>query len=29
MGESVWWWPSFKKEAKLAKRISKKIAHLK
>ena len=29
MGESLLWWPSFKKEAKLAKTLSKKLANLK
>ena len=29
MGESKFWWPSFKSEAKLAKTLSKKLANLK
>jgi len=29
MGESVFWFPSFKNEAKLAKTLSKKLANLK
>jgi len=29
MGQSRFWWPSFEKEAKLAKALSKKLANLK
>ena len=29
MGQSRFWWPSFEKEAKLAKVLSKKLANLK
>lgn len=29
MGQSRFWWPSFEKEAKLAKTLSKKLANLK